>query len=66
MKLKPVTYKELGKTSLALMVAHIVFLMIQPLSKGIVNLKHILAGITAVLVFLLLGIILLERSEGDE
>ncbi len=65
MKLKKSTYKELGKTSLALMVAHVVFLMIQPFSKGTTDSKKLAIGSFLVFLFLVVGVILLERGSDE-
>ena len=65
MKLKKETYKELGKTSLALMVAHVVFLMLQPFSKDSIDSKKLAVGTALVFMFLVVGVILLERGSDE-
>ena len=65
MRLKKETYKELGKTSLALMVAHVVFLMLQPFSKGNTDSKKLAVGSVLVFLFLVVGVILLERGGNE-
>jgi len=59
------TYKELGKTSLTLMVAHVVFLMLQPFSKGSTDTKKLVVGGVLVFIFLILGVILLEKGSDE-
>ena len=65
MKLKKETYKELGKTSLALMVAHVVFLMLQPFSKDSIDSKKLAVGTSLVFMFLIVGVILLEKGSDE-
>ncbi len=65
MKLKKGTYKELGKTSLALMVAHVVFLMLQPFSRDSADPKKLSVGAILVFIFLIVGVILLERGSDE-
>ena len=65
MKLKKETYKELGKTSLALMVAHVVFLMLQPFSKDSIDSKKLAVVTSLVFMFLIVGVILLEKGSDE-
>ncbi len=58
--------KELGKTSLALMVAYVIFLMLQPFSKDSLDPKKLAVGAALVFTFLIVGVILLEKGSDEQ
>ncbi len=62
MRIKAETFKELGKASLAISVAWIVFGIIQPAFTNRFSVESSLIAVLGFLVFLTLGIILLNRG----
>lgn len=62
MRIKFETFKELGKTSLAVSVAWLVFGIIQPTFTNRFSVESSLMAVLGFLVFLTLGIILLNRG----
>ncbi len=62
MRVKDETFKELGKASLAISVAWIVFGIIQPTFTSRFSVESSLIAVLGFLVFLTLGIILLNRG----
>ena len=60
------TFEELGKSSLAVSVAWIVFGVIQPIFSEKFSLQLAVIAFLGFLLFLVLGVILIERSKGDD
>jgi len=60
---KPKTYEELGKASLAISVSWFVFGIIQPTFSNKFSTISAIIAFLGFLIFAILGIILLERSE---
>ena len=60
------TLEELGKASLTVSVAWIVFGVIQPIFSDRLSIQLALIAFVGFLLFLSLGIILLERSGDDK
>ncbi len=47
------------------MVAHVVFLMLQPFSKDSIDSKKLAVGTALVFMFLVVGVILLEKGSDE-
>ncbi len=64
--MKAKTFEELGKSSLTVSVAWIVFGVVQPILSERLSIQIALIAFVGFLIFLSLGIILLERLGDDE
>ncbi len=64
--MKAKTFEELGKSSLTVSVAWIVFGVVQPILSERLSIQIALIAFAGFLIFLSLGIILLERLGDDE